>query len=195
MPCSGHRDGIASERCSKCASLGCPECLERVDGVFYCTNCLLRRLYEAESEAYDLETTTGLRDVQLEAKRRVRRNWILTGIFSVVGIPAAASMVIEDNSFPAALKFLAAPVAGIVAAYLVWAALWGIPAAWTWWKGLFEGFSALIFSSAFGWLVLAVSFFVVPLYLGYLYGVFGGAIYEYRKNRRIAGGAVLTGSA
>lgn len=195
MSCSGHRDGIASERCSKCASPGCPECLERVDGAFYCTNCLVRKLQEAESEASDLETATAVRDVQLEAKRRVRRNWILTGIFSLVGVPAAANMVIEDNTFPAALKFLVAPVAGIVAAYLVWAALWGIPAAWTWWKGIFEGFSALIFSSAFGWLILAVSFFVIPLYLGYLYGVFGGAINEYRKTRRIAGGALLAGSA
>lgn len=189
MPCSGHRDGIASERCSKCASPGCPECLEQVDGVFYCTNCLLRRLQEAESEAYDLETTNAVQNLQAEAKRRIRRNWILTGVFSVVAVPALANLVIEDNTIPAALKFLAAPVAGIVAVYLVWAALWGILAAWNWWKGLFEGFSAFIFSSAFGWLILAVTFFVIPLYFGYLYGVFGGAINEYRKNRRIAGGA------
>ena len=134
--------------------------------------------------------------MQLEAKRRIRRNWILTGVFSVVCVPGAVSVVIEDNSpIPAALKLLAAPVAGIVAAYLVWAALWGIPAVWKWWKGLFEGSSALIFSSAFGWLILAVGFFVIPLYFGYGYGVFGGAIYEYRKNRKIAGGALLADSA
>lgn len=188
MVCDGHKDGIAPERCCRCAVPGCPHCLELVTDDFYCTNCLLQELHQAEFEADDRDTKAAVRNVELEARRRLRRNWILTAAFSLVGVPAAASMVIEDSTFPAVLKPLAAPAAGIVAAYLVWAALWGIPAAWNWWRGLFEGFSALILSSAFGWLILAVTFFVIPVYFGYLYGVFGGAIYEYRKNRRIAGG-------
>jgi len=167
------------------------ECLERIDGVFYCTNCLLRRLHEVECEVYYSQTTEAARDAQLEAKRRVRRNWILTGTLSLFAVPAAVNSVIEDNAFPSALKFLAVPAVAIVVPYLIWAALWGIPAAWKWWKGLFEGFSAVIFSSAFGWLILAVSFFVIPIELGYLYGVFGGAINEYRKSVRVAAGAVM----
>ncbi len=190
MPCSGHRDGVASEQCSRCATPGCPECLEQIDGFFYCTDCLVWRLGEAESEAYDLEITTSVQNAQHEAQRRIRRIWILTGALSAVCVPAMANLVVEHKAMPAAVKLLAAPAAGIAAAYLVWAALWGMTAAWKWWKGIFEGFSALIFSSALGWLVLAVSFFVVPVYLGYLYGVLGGAIYEYRKTRRIAGGAL-----
>jgi hypothetical protein len=191
MACIGHRDGTASVSCSTCASPGCPECLEQVDNSFYCTNCLLQRLQEAEFEAYEAETTTLVRDSRLEAKRRVRRNWILTAIASVVIVPAVAGVVIEDDSFPSALKFVAGPIAGILAAYVLWAALWGIPAAWRWWKGLFAGTSALIVSSEFGWLLLAVSFFFIPIYFGYLYGVFGGAIYEYRKNLKIAAGLLL----
>lgn len=191
MPCSGHRNAVTSERCASCGTPGCPECLEPVEGLYYCTSCLLLKLQEAETEASDLETGAAVRHVQLEAKRRIRRNWILTGIVSIVGAPAAASLVIDDDAIPAVLKVLAAPAAGIVAVYLVWAALWGVPAAWRWWKGALEGFSAFIFSSALGWIVLAVSFLIIPIYLGHLYGVFGGAINEYKKNRQIATGGSL----
>jgi hypothetical protein len=163
-----------------------------VEGAFYCTDCLLLRLQGAESEAYEMEEEAAAQDLQGEARRRIRRNWILTGLFSLVGVPAMTSLFTDDKTIPLAVKVLAVPVAGIAAVYLIWASLWGIPAAWRWWKGLFEGTSAVIFASGFGWILLAVGFFVIPLEFGYMYGVFGGAIYEYRKARRIASGIGLT---
>jgi len=152
---------------------------------------LLQKLETAESEAYEVEAAAYSRDLQGEAIRRIRRNWILTGLFSLVGVPAMVSLFADDNTIPAALKLFAVPVAGIAAIYLIWASLWGIPAAWRWWKGLFENSSVLIFSSGLGWIILAVGFLVIPLEFGYAYGVFGGAIYEYRKTRRIARGIEL----
>jgi hypothetical protein len=196
VPCAGHQDGIALRSCSRCAVPGCADCLEQVNNVFYCTDCLVQRLQAAEFDAYDIETKTAARGAELEAMRRIRRNWILAGVSCLVGVASVmASLVTEDSGIPTFLKPFVALAAGIVAGYLVWSALWGIPAAWTWWKGLFEGFSALILSSAFGWLLLAVSFFVIPVYFGYLYGVFGGAINEYRKNRRILAGTLSADSA
>src|SRR5260370_15349683 len=111
MPCFGHENGIASEQCLRCASPGCLNCLERIDGVFYCTNCLLRRLQEVEVEVYRSQATEAAKDAQLEAKRRVRRNWILTATLTLFGVPVAANSVIEDNAFPSALKLFAVPVA------------------------------------------------------------------------------------
>ncbi len=39
-----------------------------------------------------------------------------------------------------------------------------------------------------GWLLLLLAFFYIPLVGGYLYGVLGGAVYEFLKHRRLAAG-------
>ncbi len=70
--------------------------------------------------------------------------------------------------------------------YLAWSAYWGIPAAWRWWRGLFYRIGCILIANPLTWVFLLVSFFVVPLYFGYLYGVFGGALYEYRKAKALA---------
>jgi hypothetical protein len=156
-----------------------------VDSAFYCTNCLLHSLQEFEHASYRLERRTSMREAQLQAARRIRRNWILTGMFSLVAAPAMVGLVTEGSDWPEGLTVAAGCAAAIAGCYLVWAALWGIPVAWRWWRGLFAGFSGFIVTSPFGWLVLIAGFFVVPLHGGYLYGVFGGAINEYRKSREL----------
>jgi hypothetical protein len=70
-------------------------------------------------------------------------------------------------------------------AYLVWSTLWGVRAAWTWWRGVFANSSFFAFGSSMLWLFLAVSFFTLPFFFGYLYGVLGGGIYEYRKAKAL----------
>lgn len=125
-------------------------------------------------------------DTQDAARRRIRRNWVLTGIFGIIAGLLLASSLAEEPGVPSALRPLIVPLGGLAAIYLVWAGLWGIPAAWAWWRGLFEKVGLVFLGNPFVLLVLVVSFFVVPLYFGYLYGVFGGAIYEYQKCRRLA---------
>lgn len=191
MSCSGHQSGTAPAACSGCGAPGCSKCFEQVGDSLFCTDCLLKNLEGAESEAYEMETAATVQDLQGEAKRRIRRNWILTGLFSLVGVPAMTSLFTDDKTISLAVKVFAVPVSGIAAVYLIWASLWGIPVVWRWWKGLFEGKSVVIFSSGMGWLIMIVGFFVIPLEFGYMYGVFGGAIYEYRKTRRIANGIGL----
>jgi len=156
---------------------------------------LLNKLQEAESAADTQQLETEVRNATLEARNRIRRNWILTGAFSLIAVPGMAGMVVGDRTIPAALKTVAVPVASVAGVYLIWAALWGIPAVWRWWRDLFRGFSVFFFSSPLGWFILAVSFFTIPLYIGYFYGVFGGAVYEYRKNRKVASGALVERSA
>lgn len=191
MRCAGHADGTGTVCCTVCNTPGCAGCFEEVEGVFYCTDCLLRRLQTVETEVVDTELATELHDVQAEAKRRIRRNWILTAVFSLIGIPAMMKLFTSGSDVPTVAKVLGIPGSCVLAPYLIWASLWGIPAAWRWWKGLFRDTSAFIFTSGFGWVLLAVGFLVIPLEFGYAYGVFGGAVYEYRNTKRIAAGAVL----
>jgi hypothetical protein len=186
MSCSGHADGTTSACCSRCAKPGCPGCLEQVDDSFFCTDCLLEKLESAEAEAYTREAEAEAQTETLQARARIKRNWILTGVISLIAVPGLIGAIVEDPTVPSGLKPFAIPVVGAAGAYLAWAALWGIPAAWRWWKGLFDGVGAFILATPFGWLLLLVTFFTIPLYFGYLYGVFGGAIYEYRKTRKVA---------
>lgn len=190
MTCSGHADGKGSAHCSQCRITGCGGCLELVHGRYFCTNCLLETLDRVESDAVQENAEVDLHDVVFEARRRSRRNWILTGVASIVAVPGMFGTIISDPGIPLAIRPVLAPVCSIGIAYLIWAALWGIPVTWRWWKGLFRGTSFFIVSSPFGWAFLAGAFFTIPLYFGYLYGVFGGAIHEYRKNRRIAATAL-----
>ncbi len=102
-------------------------------------------------------------------------------------------MVLDDRSIPEAAKIPLAPLAGIWFVYLLWSAVWGIPTTWNWWRATLskvgEGWGCILFANPLTWLILLVAFCTIPLYLGYMWGVFGGAIYLYLKNRRIARGA------
>lgn len=191
MACPGHGEGTGTVRCASCNKLGCEACFEFVGGAFLCTDCLVERLQQVEVATEQRNDEIESRAMVAEARGRIRRNWILTGISSLLIVPAMIDLIGHDPAVPSALKLIVGPLAGVTAAYLLWSALWGIPAAWRWWRNLFRGFSFVVFSSPFGWLVLAVSFFVIPLYLGYLYGVFGGAVHEYIKARKLARNASM----
>lgn len=191
MLCPGHQDGAGPLTCCNCGTPGCSGCFEQINGSPYCTDCLLKRLEGAEAQFRHERLAAEVCDVQGEAKRRIRRNWILTCLFSLVGIPGAISTITSDNTLSASAKTLISPVAALTAVYLIWASLWGIPAAWRWWKHLFSNKAGIVFASGFGWLLLLVGFFVIPLEFGYMYGVFGGAIYEYRKAKMISQDAAI----
>lgn len=190
MTCAGHADGTGQVRCSQCNVVGCAGCLELVHGHYLCTDCLVATLDRSQLDAEEQSAAIELHTAASEAKRRTRRNWILTGVGSLFVFPGTFGMVLSEPGVPAVLKPIAAPVCAIACCYLLWAALWGIPAVWRWWKGLFRGASLIVFSTPFGWLLMTVGFFIIPLYFGYMYGVFGGAIHEYRKNRRITATAL-----
>lgn len=186
MRCSTHSSREATATCARCNTQGCSECLNDVGGGLLCLACMTLRLTEAEAEIDNQAFQSQVIETQDAATRRIRRNWVLTGVFGIIaGLLLAASLA-EDPGVPSALRPLIVPLGGVAGIYLVWAALWGVPAAWTWWRGLFHKPGIVFLESPFVLLVLVVSFFVVPLSFGYLYGVFGGAIHEYRKCRIVA---------
>ncbi len=185
MQCGGHTNGGGTVVCGSCGSAGCAACFEEVEDVFYCTDCLLRRLEAVGIEAGETERANEIHDIRSEAIRRIRRNRLLTTAGLIVIALGVIDQFATDPSMSAPGKLFAVPALTIALTYLLWAFLWGVPAAWNWWKDLFENSSWLILESSMGWLVLAVGFFVIPIYFGYLYGVFGGAVYEYRKAKNL----------
>jgi hypothetical protein len=114
------------------------------------------------------------------AKRRIKRSWMLTAIGGPFAFLIGFSSVFDDPSRSSLAKMALAPLAGIGVAYLLWSAIWGVPAGLAWWRKnmedhRLEGFAAVLFS-------------LVPALLGYTWGAMGGAIYLYIKNLRVARG-------
>jgi hypothetical protein len=108
------------------------------------------------------------------------RIWI-SWAFAVVGALIGAAAGQGEHA--------AAPLlTAILGAYVAWALFWGVPPVWRGWCGLFRNVGCFIFTTPIGWLILLLAFFYIPLVGGYIYGMFGGAIYEFLKCRRVAAG-------
>jgi hypothetical protein len=107
------------------------------------------------------------------------RIWI-SWAFAVVGALVGAAAGQGEGAAPL--------LTAILGAYIAWALFWGVPPVWRGWCGLFRNGGCFIFTTPIGWLILLLAFFYIPLVGGYIYGVFGGAIYEFFKCRRVAAG-------
>lgn len=112
----------------------------------------------------------------MEAARvRIWISWVFAIFGALIGAAAGQG------------EHAAAPVlTAILGAYVAWALFWGVPPVWRGWCGLFR--NVFIFSTPRGWFILLLLFFYIPLVGGYFYGMFGGAIYEFLKCRRLAAG-------
>jgi len=80
------------------------------------------------------------------------------------------------------------------AAYCSWALYWGVPPVWRWYLGLsrkvMQLVSMLPFSPVLGILIPAAPLWVIALTVipfGAMYGLLGGAFYEYAQCARVAG--------
>lgn len=176
MKCFNHPDTDAVGLCSKCNKAGCRHCLKDIGGAIACSDCLAEHVRQSDAEiASEIDV----------ARRRMKRSWIVTIVLSLLFVPIIVSSVASDPTMPAGAKPLLVPIFALLTIYMMWAGYWGIPATWTWWRGLFERMGCVIFANPFMWLVLLISFFVVPLYFGWIYGVFGGAFYQFNQCRRL----------
>jgi hypothetical protein len=107
------------------------------------------------------------------------RIWISWG-FAVVGALIGAAAGPGEHAAPLLMA--------ILGAYIAWALFWGVPPVWRGWCGLFRNVGCFIFTTPIGWLILLLLFLYIPFVGGCLYGVLGGAIYEFLKCRRVAAG-------
>jgi hypothetical protein len=123
---------------------------------------------------------------------KIRTSKILFAIAAVLGFLVGGAQAFASLSDPKAPPFIAflaiVPLGSLFVGYLVWSCYWGIPAIWRRWWGMFRRVGCFLIANPLTWLILIVALFEIPLFVGYMYGVFGGAVYEYRKCRRIAEG-------
>lgn len=110
------------------------------------------------------------------AKVRIWISWAFAVVGALIGAVAG-----QGEHAPPLLT-------AILGSYIAWALYWGVPPVWRGWCGLFRNMGCFIFTTPIGWLILLVAFFYIPLVGGYIYGVFGGAIYEFLKCRRLSMG-------
>jgi hypothetical protein len=125
MRCFYHPERDASGLCSECGKAGCSECLRDVGRALLCKGCIASYQLEAEQTARAAQEEAE-REAR-QAKRRIRRNWIITAIASVFVAPLIAASLYEDPSVPPALKILLVPLGVVVGPYLVWGDLVGSP--------------------------------------------------------------------
>lgn len=107
------------------------------------------------------------------------RIWASWG-FAVAGGLVGAAVGEREKS--------ASLLAAMIGAYVAWALFWGVPPVWRGWCSLLGRHGCIISTTPIGWLILLLAFFYVPIVGGYVYGVFGGAIFEFLKSRRAGAG-------
>jgi hypothetical protein len=155
-----------------------------------CQSCVASRKASAEDEAY--QRFKALNDERhaaaLIARKRIRRAWIVGGLFGFIGGPLVAISSSQGPNVPSggATAYLLMPFLVLLYMYTFGSMALVLPRIWQWWCRLVAKFSFLLYGGCIFWFV-AVGFFVtIPLWFAAVYSLFGGGIYEYVKNRRIA---------
>lgn len=126
-------------------------------------------LLEDEAQSVLLEQ---IRQAQ-SARRKITIGWVLAIITAIGALFAVAN----ELSKPQGDRDIIAVI--FIAPYMVWSIYWGVPVVW---RGLVEKFGSLLPAIP------------VVLFVGYIYGALGGAIYQYIKHRRIAATLPLNAS-
>jgi hypothetical protein len=192
MKCYYHPqiDGVGF--CAQCGKSACRDCIEDINGSMTCKGCMVRKLERREAATANRAAQQAMTRETAQRKIRTSKNVfkIATAVFFVVGLlTAVAAFFDPKQSFLQSIggvvgTFVGAPFVG----YLVWSCYWGIPVIWQKWWGALKGIGCFLILNPIMWLFLLVALFEIPIFVGYMYGVFGGAIYEYRKCQGIAEG-------
>jgi hypothetical protein len=192
MKCFYHAEKDAVGTCSQCGKAACRDCIQDVGGALLCKGCMVLKL-QAHAERKEAKAAV-IQLTREAAGRKIRTSKILFVVIAalafLIGIAQAFASLTDPKAPPFLAFFAMVPVGSLFAGYLIWSCYWGIPAIWRRWWGMFRRVGCFLIANPLTWLILIVVLFEIPLFVGYMYGVFGGAIYEYRKCRRIAEGAV-----
>lgn len=191
MKCFYHNDTDAVGTCAQCGKAACRECIDDIGGALLCKGCMVLKLRQrAEQTEAQAARRQATRD---SAHAKIRASKIIFLVVAILACLIGGASAIASLADPKAPPFFAymvgVPFGGLIAGYLAWSCYWGIPAVWRGWWGMFRRTGCFLIMNPLSWLILLVCLFEIPLFVGYLYGVFGGAIYEYRKCQKVAEGA------
>ncbi len=168
MKCYYHPDQDAVGTCSQCGKAACRDCIEDIGGALLCKDCLAEA---RETAAVEQEA------IAKKARRAITWSWILT----VLGGLLAVSLIFEQMDASVIGKI----GVSLFAIYAIWATLWGWKVVWPGWRRLADRIGYFRVANPLTRIVLIMLFFYIPLLGAYVYGLFGGGIYQYLKYRRI----------
>jgi len=187
MKCFYHpeKDGVGL--CTACSKSACRDCIEDIHGAMLCKGCMVRA-----SQRRDAERDATAAEVQMTreaASDKIRFSRKLFVIAAVLGTFVSAVNAIDvrgdSRQPPLLLALLLAPFIGLGVGYVIWACYWGIPPVWRGWWSMFRRMGCFLIANPFTWLIIIVVLFELPLVAGYLYSVFGGGVYQYKKTKRL----------
>jgi len=172
MKCYYHPDKDAVGTCVQCGKTACRECIDDLGGALLCKGCqALAREAESHEEQLDIS----------RAKKSIKRSWIITSVvsfFLIVGLILPA----DPKQNPGAQK-LALSLFGI---YWVWSAFWGWKVVWPWWRSVLSSIGCFIIANPLALFLLVLMSFYIPFLGATFYGMLGGAVFQYRKYKRLA---------
>jgi hypothetical protein len=124
------------------------------------------------------------------AASRIQRAWIIGAIFGVIFGPIAGFALSADTDSQSQIlkAILLVPTMAGVYFYVGWCFSWSIPVVWRWCRQLVAGLGCGVYGGCAFWVLLLSVLIAIPFTVAYLYGIFGGAIYEYRKAKRLING-------
>lgn len=199
MKCYQHSETDAVGVCTQCGKAGCRDCLEDVGGSLLCKACMALRLREAAKRDVIQGQSIGmLEQPEIEAaKVRIRWSWIVTAIFTIIIFPVYLGMMITapDLNVPVVVKLLRSTLASLLFGYIVWSAYWGIPTIWKWLLEVAKGIRGQVSIDHFTMFALYIFFFWFPIIIGIPYGILGGGVYQYLKQRKLAALSVASADA
>jgi hypothetical protein len=160
MACFYHPGEPAVGTCNECSKAGCRRCMVETAGLVLCSSCHEQLQREIEEEEAN--------EVQ-RAARSVRRSWILAGAGAFFGLAGISAHPVTW-------------LIPLIVAYAFWSTYWGLKWLWPLAVGWQQRTGLVLFMGARQWIML----FLVMWEVALAYGMFGGAIYQYRKFKAIA---------
>jgi hypothetical protein len=194
MKCFYHPNVDAVGTCAQCQKTACRECIEDVGGALLCVGCISLHQQHTHEEQKVAQIDRQL--TAQRAKQRIFWSWIIGGVGLVFGVfPGIiqATEISNKNDLGAGV-YVAIPALVVLfivlTGYMFWSLYWSIPVVWGWTRKFVGMFGLPDVASLVGLVILLSCCISIPLATAVYYGMFGGAIYQFLKYRRIAASAI-----
>jgi hypothetical protein len=182
MKCFYHPQIDAVGMCSQCGKTACQNCIGDVGGAMICSGCW--SLAQREEEIIQQEAVIDKQTQIRKAKNRILWSWVFAGIGFLIGLIFAVGAYQDPTIKNRVVWILGMPIGE---AYFLWSMYWAVPVVWGWMKKLGEKFGFVYLSgNIMFWYVILALCCSIPLTIATYYGMFGGAIYQFIKYRKIA---------
>jgi len=162
MKCFVHSSVDTVGLCSQCGKGGCSECLRDLGDSLICVKCVSRSEITYQSD-------------QDKIRKGAKRKIVISLMFAALGLWFGVSMAPRGNTVGTAL----------LSTYAFWCLYLSIPLVWKAWWRLLRRLMPVTSAGPTSWLTILLLFYI-PLIGGYIYGMFGGGVYQFIKNYRVA---------